>query len=144
VRRLIDHAYRDGSQRALMIKTLFLTGARLSEFVHIRVEDLHPHAEPPRTHLADAKGQANRSVPILPALADDGPMPCPDGGDHPRSSSPSAASLDRHDPARFRPGADRPVAQVPRAPAPLDHQVYSETSLRAPGEGYVRALSGPN
>jgi site-specific recombinase XerD len=24
-----------------MIKTLFLTGARVNEFVHIRVEDLH-------------------------------------------------------------------------------------------------------
>src|SRR5512142_3220209 len=28
VERFIDHAYRDGSQRGLMIKTLFLTGAR--------------------------------------------------------------------------------------------------------------------
>jgi integrase/recombinase XerD len=35
VERLIASAYRDGSQRGLMIKTLFLTGARVSEFVHI-------------------------------------------------------------------------------------------------------------
>ena len=52
-----------------MIKTLFLTGARVSEFVHIRVEDLHLDDDPPRIHLTHAKGQANRHVPILPALA---------------------------------------------------------------------------
>ena len=69
VERLIAAAYRDGSRRGLMIKTLFLTGARVSEFVHIRVEDLHLDDDPPRIHLAHAKGQANRSVPILPALA---------------------------------------------------------------------------
>jgi integrase/recombinase XerD len=68
VQRLIDHAYRDGSRRGLMIKTLFLTGARVSEFVHIRVEDLHLHSDPPQIHLTHAKGQANRYVPILPAL----------------------------------------------------------------------------
>src|SRR3954463_7209166 len=33
VERLIAAAYRDGSLRGLMIKTLFLTGARVSEFV---------------------------------------------------------------------------------------------------------------
>jgi hypothetical protein len=69
VQRLIDHAYRDGSRRGLLIKTLFLTGARVSEFVHIRVEDLRPDSDPPQVHLTHAKGQANRYVPILPALA---------------------------------------------------------------------------
>src|SRR5206468_1911046 len=69
VQRLIDHAYRDGSHRGLMIKTLFLTGARVSEFVHIRVEDLHLDSDPPQIHLTHAKGQACRYVPILPALA---------------------------------------------------------------------------
>src|SRR3954465_4626175 len=69
VERLIAGAYRDGSQRGLMIKTLFLTGARVSEFVHSRGEDLHLDDDPPRIHLTHAKGQANRYVPILPALA---------------------------------------------------------------------------
>jgi integrase/recombinase XerD len=65
VERLIAAAYRDGSRRGLMIKTLFLTGARVSEFVYVRVEDLHLDDDPPRIHLA----HANRSVPILPTLA---------------------------------------------------------------------------
>ena len=69
VERLIAAAYRDGSRRGLMVKTLFLTGARVSEFVHIRVEDLHLDSDPPQIHLTHAKGQANRYVPILPALA---------------------------------------------------------------------------
>ena len=69
VERLIAAAYRDDSRRGLMIKTLFLTGARVSEFVHIRVEDLHLDDDPPRIHLTHAKGQASRSVPILPSLA---------------------------------------------------------------------------
>lgn len=69
VQRLVDHAYRDGSRRGLMIKTLFLTGARVSEFVHIRVEDLRLDSDPPQIHLPHAKGQADRYVPILPALA---------------------------------------------------------------------------
>jgi integrase/recombinase XerD len=69
VERLIAAAYRDGSRRGLMVKTLFLTGARVSEFVHIRVEDLHLDSDPPQVHLTHAKGQANRYVPILPALA---------------------------------------------------------------------------
>jgi hypothetical protein len=42
VERLIRSAYRDSSAYGVMIKTLFLTGARVHEFVHIRVEDLHP------------------------------------------------------------------------------------------------------
>lgn len=39
--RLIQPAYRDkGAHGALLIKTLFQTGARVSEFAGIRVEDL--------------------------------------------------------------------------------------------------------
>ena len=39
VERLIEAAYRRSSRYGLMIKTLFYTGARVSEFVHIRVPD---------------------------------------------------------------------------------------------------------
>src|SRR6266699_3136071 len=35
--RLIKHAYRMKGERGLLIKTLFQTGARVSEFVHIKV-----------------------------------------------------------------------------------------------------------
>src|SRR5918998_865963 len=37
-RRLIQHAYRDRSEHGLLIKTLFQTGARVSELAHIKVE----------------------------------------------------------------------------------------------------------
>src|SRR5688572_23770253 len=39
-RRLIQHAYRDRSGHGLLIKTLFQTGARVSEFASIKVEHL--------------------------------------------------------------------------------------------------------
>jgi integrase/recombinase XerD len=41
VERLIRSAYRDSSAYGVMIKTLFLTGARVNEFVHIRFDELH-------------------------------------------------------------------------------------------------------
>lgn len=37
---LIKHAYRMKGERGLLIKTLFQTGARISEFVNIKVEDV--------------------------------------------------------------------------------------------------------
>ena len=41
VERLIRHTYQSHNKYGLMIKTLFLSGARVDAFVHIRVEDLH-------------------------------------------------------------------------------------------------------
>src|SRR5258705_8413148 len=38
--RLITHAYRMQGERGLLIKTLFQTGARVSEFVNLKVEDV--------------------------------------------------------------------------------------------------------
>jgi len=52
-----------------MIKTLFLTGARVNEFVHIRVEDLYLDDESAQIYLTHAKREACRYVPVLPALA---------------------------------------------------------------------------
>jgi len=57
------------SRHGLMIKTLFLTGARVSEFVQVRVEDLHLDSDPPQIRLVHAKAGASRYVPILPSLA---------------------------------------------------------------------------
>src|SRR3954467_3893548 len=37
--RLIQMAYREKGERGLLIKTLFQTGARVSEFANIKVED---------------------------------------------------------------------------------------------------------
>jgi hypothetical protein len=66
VERLIASAYRDGSQRGLMIKTLFLTGARVSEFVHIRVEDLHLDDDPPDPPKRQGPGQSLCADPAGP------------------------------------------------------------------------------
>jgi integrase/recombinase XerD len=65
--RLIKHAYRMKGERGLLIKTLFQTGARVSEFVNIKVEDVF--FEEQMILIAKAKGGKSRYVPILPELA---------------------------------------------------------------------------
>jgi integrase/recombinase XerD len=172
VEHLITAAYRDGSRRGLMVKTLFLTGARVSEFVHIRVEDLHLDDDPPRIHLAHAKGHANRSVPILPALAQELRTHLQgrrqgylfESNRHTRYAVRTVQTLVRRCAQaagitrRVHPHLLRhsiatilldsgqvPIDQVRKF---LGHlhlsttQIYAETSLRALGENYVRALSG--
>ena len=69
VGRLIEAAYRKGSHYGLMVKTLFYTGARVSEFINIRVVDLRFDLDPPQIYLAVAKGGSDGDGPILPALA---------------------------------------------------------------------------
>ena len=66
-RRLIDTAYRVPGKRGLLIKTLFQTGARVSEFVHIQVEDVFFDEQMIR--IRHGKGGKQRYVPILPELA---------------------------------------------------------------------------
>jgi integrase/recombinase XerD len=66
-RRLISHAYRMKGTRGLLIKTLFQTGARVSEFVNIKVEEFF--FEEQMMLIARAKGGKSRYVPILPELA---------------------------------------------------------------------------
>ncbi len=65
--RLITHAYRMKGERGLLIKTLFQTGARVSEFVNIKVEDVFFDEQ--MILIAKAKGGKSRYVPILPELA---------------------------------------------------------------------------
>jgi integrase/recombinase XerD len=48
IQRLIQATYRSRSKYGLMIKTLFQTGARVDEFVHIRVVDLLLDDDRPR------------------------------------------------------------------------------------------------
>jgi integrase len=50
-----------------LIKTLFKTGARVSEFISIKVEDFF--FEETMILIAKAKGGKSRYVPILPELA---------------------------------------------------------------------------
>jgi integrase/recombinase XerD len=66
-RRLIQRAYRDKGERGLLIKTLFQTGARVSEFVNIKVEDFF--LDEAMILIAKGKGGKSRYVPILPELA---------------------------------------------------------------------------
>jgi integrase/recombinase XerD len=172
VERLIAAAYRDGGRRGLMIKTLFLTGARVGEFIHIRVEDLHLDDDPPRVHLAHAKGHADRSVPILPALAQELRTHLQgrtqgylfESNRHTRYAVRTVQTmvrccaraagitrrvhphLLRHSIATILLDSGQvPIDQVRKF---LGHlhlsttQIYAETSLRALGENYVRALSG--
>ena len=66
-RKLIAHAYRVQGTRGLLIKTLFQTGARVSEFVNIRADEVF--FEEQMILIAKAKGGKSRYVPILPQLA---------------------------------------------------------------------------
>jgi integrase/recombinase XerD len=66
-RRLIAQAYRMPGVRGLLIKTLFQTGARVSEFVNIRAADVYFDEQ--MLLLAHAKGGKQRYVPLLPELA---------------------------------------------------------------------------
>jgi integrase/recombinase XerD len=69
VQALIHAAYKRSSLFGLMVKTLFYTGARVSEFVNITVKDLHLGLEPPQIYLEHAKMGSDGFVPILPTLA---------------------------------------------------------------------------
>jgi integrase/recombinase XerD len=66
-KRLIQAAYRDKSEHGLLIKTLFQTGARVSEFINIRVRDFF--FDEAMILIHKAKGGKSRYVPILPGLA---------------------------------------------------------------------------
>jgi integrase/recombinase XerD len=65
--RLIQHAYRDRSEYGLLIKTLFQTGARVSEFANIKVE--HFFFDELMILIEKGKGGKGRYVPILRELA---------------------------------------------------------------------------
>ncbi len=66
-KRLIQHAYRDRSEHGLLIKMLFQTGARVSEFANIRIE--HFFFDELMILIDKGKGGKSRYVPILPELA---------------------------------------------------------------------------
>jgi integrase/recombinase XerD len=173
VERLIQSAYRTRSRRGLMIKTLFLTGARVSEFVQVRVEDLYLDADTPQIHLVHAKGGASRYVPILPSLAQELRTHL-QGRRHGylfesnRHTHYSVRTVQAMIAACARePGITKrvyphllrhsiatillesgyvPIDQVQKF---LGHlrlsttQIYAETSVRALGDNYLRALSSP-
>ncbi len=65
--RLIQQAYKDRSAHGLLIKTLFQSGARVSEFVNLRVSDFF--FDEAMLLINKGKGGKSRYVPILPKLA---------------------------------------------------------------------------
>lgn len=67
--QLLAHAYRVSGLRGLMVKTLVLTGARVSEFVALEVPDFSYDDQ--TITIRRGKGGKQRIVPILPALADE-------------------------------------------------------------------------
>jgi integrase/recombinase XerD len=169
IERLIDATYAHSSRYGFMIKMLFYTGARVSEFVQFRVEDLHLTLDPPQVYIAHAKGGSDGYVPILPALAQE--LRTHLNGrrtgyvfESNRSSQYTTRYVQRlvHDAAQ-RAGINKHVtphrlrASVATilldAGMPLDQvqkflrhkritttQIYAETSLHGMSENYVRAL----
>lgn len=67
--QVLSHAYRGGHGHGLMLKTLFLTGCRVSEFVGLDVDDFSYDNR--TVTVRQGKGKKDRVVPILPALADE-------------------------------------------------------------------------
>ena len=170
VERLIQATYSIQSKYGLMIKTLFQTGCRVDEFVHIRIQDLLLDGDPPQIHITKAKRQADRYVPILPALADELRTHLNgrqqgflfESNRHTRYSTRMLQALLKHC-AENAGIAKRVYPHLLRhsvatilldsGQVPLDQvrkflghlhpsttQIYAETSLKVLGENYIRAL----
>ncbi len=169
VERLIAAAYRRSSNYGLLVKTLFYTGARVSELINIKVEDLRLDLEPPQIYLAVAKGGSDGYVPILSTLAQELRTHLNgrkagylfESNRHDRYSSRAVqlmvkeaarmAGLEQTvTPHRLRASvatllldAGMPLEKVQKF---LRHkliattQIYAETSVRGMGENYVKAL----
>ena len=172
VERLIGSTYQSHNKYGLMIKTLFLSGARVDEFVHIQVEELHLDGDPPQIYLSHCKKESNRYVPILPALAQElrthlngrrsGFLFETNRND--RYSARTVQSVVKA--AARKAGIDKrvyphllrhsiatilldsgevPIDQVQKFLGHLQistTQIYAETSIGALGENYLRAMSG--
>jgi integrase/recombinase XerD len=169
VERLIEAAYQRASRYGLMVKTLFYTGARVSEFVHIQVPDLYLSLSPPQIYLAYAKRGSDGYVPILPVLAQelrthlagrrqgylfesnraDKYTPrfvqrvVHDAAQHAGIPKQVTPHLLRTSVATILLDAGMPLDQVQKF---LRHkritttQLYAETSVRSMGEAYIQAL----
>jgi len=172
VERLIHATYRSQSTYGLMIKTLFQTGTRVDEFVHLRVADLFLDGDPPQIHITHAKRHADRYVPILSALADELRTHLRgrqtgfvfESNRHTRYATRTVQAivtacaraagivkrvyphLLRHSIATIL--LDSGVVPIDQVQKFLGHlhlsttQIYAETSVRALGDNYNRALGG--
>ena len=173
VERLIRASYQARSTYGLMLKTLFFTGVRVAEFVHVQVEDLRLDADPPQLHVTHAKGGSDRYVPMLPSLAQELRTHLRgrrtgylfESNRHTRYSVRAVQArvaacaraagiskrvyphLLRHSIATLLLDSGHvPLDQVQKFLGHLQlatTQIYAETSVRALGDNYVRALGGP-
>lgn len=66
---LINTAYKMKGNTGLLIKTLFLTGARISEFVNIKVSDFYFDEQ--MIFIKKAKGNTQRVIPITSRLSEE-------------------------------------------------------------------------
>ena len=169
VEKLIEHAYRHAPRYGLMLKTLFYTGARVSEFVNLTARDLYLNLDPPQVRIVVAKGGSDGYVPILPALAQELRTHLNgrtqgflfESNRHDRytprmvqklvkEAAHSAGIQKQVTPHRLRASvatilldAGMPLDQVQKF---LRHkriattQIYAETSVRSMGENYLKAL----
>jgi integrase/recombinase XerD len=170
VEKLIQAGYRRQSKYGLLIKTLFYTGTRVEEFVHIRTEDLFLHDDPPQIHITQAKRQSTRYVPLLHSLAEELQTHLDgrttgylfESNRHTRYSARTIQDIVKEAanaagiPKRVYPHLLRHTVAtllLQSGEVPLDQvqkflghlqigttQIYAETSLRALGENYQRAL----
>ena len=65
--KLIRQAYKNHNEHGLLIKTLFQSGARVSEFVGLRVDDLFFDEQ--MLLIKNGKGGKSRYIPILAELS---------------------------------------------------------------------------
>lgn len=169
VEKLIEHAYRRAPRYGLMLKTLFYTGARVSEFVNLTASDLYLNLDPPQVRIVVAKGGSDGYVPILPAMAQELRTHLNgrtqgflfESNRHDRytprmvqklvKEAAHSAGIQKHvTPHRLRASvatilldAGMPLDQVQKF---LRHkriattQIYAETSVRSMGENYLKAL----
>lgn len=174
VERLLGAAYRLNPRKpvyGLMLKTLFYTGCRVSEFVFLRAQDLHLDGEAPHIYVHKAKKDSVRYVPLLPALAQELRLHLAgrtrgylfESNRHDRYSQRAIQKLIqqaaaeariekrvyphllRHSVAQILLDRGMPLEQLQRFLGHKDlktTQVYAESSLAHVGESYRRVLGG--
>ncbi|MCX7741448.1 MAG: tyrosine-type recombinase/integrase [Meiothermus sp.] len=174
VERLLEAAYRLHPRKpvyGLMLKTLFYTGVRVSEFVFLRAQDVHLDGEAPHLYVHKAKKDSVRYVPILPALAQELRVHLAgrtrgylfESNRHERYSPRAIQKLIRraaqeagiekrvyphllrHSVAQLLLDRGMPLEQLQKFLGHRDlktTQIYAESSLEQVGESYRRVLGG--
>ena len=174
VERLLEAAYRLHPRKpvyGLMLKTLFYTGVRVSEFVFLRAQDAHLDGEAPHLYVHKAKKGAVRYVPLLPALAQELRLHLGgrtrgylfESNRHGRYSQRAIQKLIRraaqeaglekrvyphllrHSVAQLLLDRGMPLEQLRKFLGHRDlktTQIYAESSLEQVGESYRRVLGG--